>query len=278
MGVPARCLPGWSCSDAALPGGTRHNALADTSIVRLAAGLDRTGIGGVDPAYGKGSGSLGTHECGDAAGNEHRQPGDHMIVTFCLGELPFLVMPVTVVADRPDRIMHYLAPGTRFLRRVLRDGSPVPRVIAVDELLERGSCLQPAIWQGSHRLIVTQPDAAHAVYLRWRDPDWTFQGWYVNLQEPLQRTGEGFTTQDHFLDIVVDPDRSWHWKDEDELDLAIKFGRITPDEAKEIRREGESIVHDVGERRFPFDGSLNIWRPNPDWKIPDMVSTDERAW
>ena len=58
----------------------------------------------------------------------------------------------------------------------------------------------------------------------WRyepDPDRRFAGWYVNLQKPFRRTARGFETMDLMLDLVVEVDRSWWWKDEDELETFV---------------------------------------------------------
>jgi hypothetical protein len=202
----------------------------------------------------------------------YREPGSQIEVEFAMGANPFLVMPVTVVEDTNERISHYLAPGTRYLRRVMRDGSPVPRVVPLDVLRERGSKLVEDEWRGSHWLIVTRPGLAHAVYLKWRASTWEFTGWYVNLQDPLVRTERGFATQDHFLDILVAPDRTWEWKDEDELDEAVLVGRVTQDKAGAIRREGERVVAEVGAGSFPFDDSLIDWRPDPGWPLPELIA------
>jgi hypothetical protein len=201
----------------------------------------------------------------------YRAPGSQIEVEFGMGGEPFLVMPVTVVEDSRDRISHYLAPGTRYLRRVMRDGSPVPRVVPLDVLRERSSKLMEDEWRGSHWLIVTRPGLAHAFYLKWRAATWEFTGWYVNLQDPLERTGRGFVTRDHFLDILVAPDRTWEWKDRDELDEAVVVGRVTADKADAIRREGEQVVSDVEAGRFPFDDSLIDWRPDRGWPLPELI-------
>ncbi len=201
-----------------------------------------------------------------------REPGDQIEVQFIVGEEPFLVMPVTVVEDSDMCIAHYLAAGTRYLRRVLMDGSPVPRVMPLDELHRVGSRLIEDEWRGSHRLIVTPPGKAHAVYLRWKAATWESNGWYVNLQESLRRTESGFTTEDHFLDILVDPDLAWQWKDEDELEEAVAVGRVVRAEADTIRLEGERVIADIEAERFPFDGTFVDWRPNQAWRIPVLPS------
>lgn len=61
------------------------------------------------------------------------------------------------------------------------------------------------------------PGVAHAIHLWWFPPDWRFGGWYINLQEPIRPTRLGFDSMDHILDVVIEPDLSWRWKDEDEL-------------------------------------------------------------
>lgn len=180
-------------------------------------------------------------------------------------------MPVTVVADGPDLIAHYLAHGTRYLRRDAVDGSPPPRVIPPEKFGTVETHLTVQEWRGTHRLIVTQPGRAHAVFLKWRAPSWEFIEWYVNMQAPLQRTERGFSTEDLYLDIRVAPDRSWSWKDEDELELAVGLGRLSRHEADEIRREGERVIRDIEAGAFPFDGSLLAWRPDPDWNIPGII-------
>ena len=74
--------------------------------------------------------------------------------------------------------------------------------------------------------------------------DGEFAGWYVNLQEPLRRSPLGFETDDLVLDIRIQPDGSWAWKDEDELEEAVRLGRFTEDEAQAIRAEGERVVEE----------------------------------
>jgi predicted RNA-binding protein associated with RNAse of E/G family len=93
----------------------------------------------------------------------------------------------------------------------------------------------------------------------------------VNLQTPLERTRFGFRSTDQFLDIVVAPDLSWRWKDEDELAEAVDVGRVTPAEASAIRSEGERVVADIEARSWPFDGSMKDWRPDPAWGIPAIT-------
>jgi predicted RNA-binding protein associated with RNAse of E/G family len=106
--------------------------------------------------------------------------------------------------------------------------------------------------------------------LFWRDPEWEFTGYYGNIQAPLMRTHLGFDTADYLLDVSIDPDLTWHWKDEDEWEIAREHGLIDTVLLDEVRREGERIIAEVEGRSWPFDGGLESWRPDPAWTIPEL--------
>ena len=54
-----------------------------------------------------------------------------------------------------------------------------------------------------------------------------FEGWYVNIQDPHHRDLITTYTRDRVVDLVIEPDRTWHRKDVDELRLAIDQGQYT---------------------------------------------------
>ena len=96
---------------------------------------------------------------------------------------------------------------------------------------------------------------AHTTEVSW-DLDWRHLGWYVNLQAPLVVDGSRFDTMDWALDIVVEPDWEWSWKDEHHLA-----------EADAVRAEGERVV-----AACPWPTGWEDWRPPPDWTplpLPD---------
>ena len=55
-------------------------------------------------------------------------------------------------------------------------------------------------------------------------------GWYVNFETPVVRTADGVDVNDLQLDIVIDPDGTWRWKDVEHLAPTLASGRITQDE------------------------------------------------
>jgi hypothetical protein len=71
---------------------------------------------------------------------------------------------------------------------------------------------------------------------------------------------------DHTLDIVVRPDLSWYWKDEDELQMALDKGAITMRQAGAVRAAGEEVVSLIEASAMPFDDTWRQWhsRERPD--------------
>lgn len=172
----------------------------------------------------------------------------------------FEARPAIVVVDRADHRAFYIPPGA-----ILK--SPVDGSGTVLRLPHGRWSLADRRRGPTHWLSFAWPDVSHAALLRW-DEEGTFLGWYVNLQTPLAQTGVGFDFTDHFLDLIVDPDGTWSWKDEDELDDAITRGLFTEDDAAWFRYWGERAVEHVLLREPPFDEDWSSWRPDPAWAEP----------
>jgi len=114
-------------------------------------------------------------------------------------------------------------------------------------------------WERTHVLRFMRPGDAHTVELFW-GIDWAFLGWYVNLQAPLTIDGSRFDTMDWALDIVVDPDGTWQWKDEHHLAEALALGIFDPESAAEVRTEGERVI-----AARPWPTGWEDWRPPNHW-------------
>jgi len=205
----------------------------------------------------------------------YRRVGHQCLLRYRRLGRPSWVFPVTVVEDGPDLAALYLRPGTPTRRRVLPDGTPIPRELPYEQRAALPHVMGEGAWTTHHALILVRPGDAHDVRLFWSER-WEFRGWYVNLQAPVRRTALGFDSVDHVVDIVVDPDGLWSWKDEEEFASAQRIGRFSADEAKAIRREGERVIERIDSRRWPFDGSWIHWRPDPDWPIPDVPDSWDR--
>lgn len=200
----------------------------------------------------------------------HWRRGDTALLRYRrLGPVTY-ALPTTVVEDDANLTMLYLRPGTAIKRRVLADGRPTPRNIPYAEQAALPVIIGDGHWIGNHALILIRPGDAHDIRLFWSENDWTFRGWYVNLQRPVSRVRVGFDTADHVLDVFVEPDGSWHWKDEDELAAAVEIGRFTTAEAATIREEGQRVIERIETWNWPFDAGYERWCPDRSWPIPAM--------
>jgi Protein of unknown function (DUF402) len=115
-------------------------------------------------------------------------------------------------------------------------------------------------WQDAHVLRFMRPGDRHTVEVWW-DVDWELKGWYVNLQAPLVVRGSFFDTTDHALDIVVEPDGTWSWKDEDDLAEMVARGLLAQGDADGVRAEGERVLAEQ-----PWPTGWEGWRPSSEWK------------
>jgi hypothetical protein len=139
-----------------------------------------------------------------------------------------------------------------------------PRVTTFADIAAGRERTERVIWHSNRVVWCTPLRAAHSVGHFWDAASGEFLGYYINLQAPLRRSPFGFDSLDHVLDIVVNPDGAWHWKDEDELADAVELGLFTPAQAHEIRAEGERAIAALL-RKLPT--GWEDWQPDPAWPL-----------
>jgi len=194
------------------------------------------------------------------------QPGDTLVLRYLTRDgKPGMSWPSVLVEDREDVLALFIPEGATYKQwRVSRreDGTPDP---AAPRRLVDGAWRRDTL-----RLMF--PGRHHSVWLSWdRTPEGRqFHGYYVNMEEPYRRTSVGVDTNDHALDVVVAPDLSWTWKDEDELERRALNGIYYPDFAARIRAEGEQAIAALERRLPPFTGEWVEWAPPEDWAIPEL--------
>ena len=171
--------------------------------------------------------------------------GENILLRGVWHERLWFALPVTVVQDSHDLIAFYWRANTPSKNYPVRK---ISKELLADEQID----LIDGKWVTTDVLMLSKPGAAHGIMVMWESGHVKFNGWYVNLQEPLRRTPLGFDTMDQLLDIVITPDLSdWHWKDEDEFSDAVEHGVFSLKQAKAIREEGEHVV-----KTMLDDGSL----------------------
>jgi hypothetical protein len=161
--------------------------------------------------------------------------GDTIVLRGVSNHIIWWACSAYIVQDSPDLIAVYWPAGTPNM-------IPVRRTFP-QNLLSGQIQLVPQTWIDTDVLMLVPNGASYAIYAMWETRQSKLRCWYINLQEPLNRSKLGFDSMDHFLDIVISADRSaWHWKDEDEFNEAVELGVYSPDKAMAIRSEGEQAV------------------------------------
>jgi hypothetical protein len=166
-----------------------------------------------------------------------------------------------LVEETDKHVVLATVPGAECLvlvgdrHQILRD------VAAGNERVER------RVWQQNRVLWIVPFNAPYMLGLFWHDLSDQFTGYYINLQAVVERDATGFNSLDHILDIVVQPDLNWRWKDDDELELAVDVGLLSQDQAEEIRANGERAIADLP-RLIPT--GWENWRPDRAWAVPEL--------
>jgi hypothetical protein len=200
-------------------------------------------------------------------------PGEHVLWRYRGNGTRYrnevhIARPVTVVRDDPELLAVWMAPGTLCVKPVLADGTAVHREpLATRYRKPRATHVEQ--WWGTGVLKLAQPGEPWSVWLFWK-PGWRFKNWYVNLEEPRSRWSKGVDSQDHFLDISVNPDRTWGWRDEDEFAQAQADGLMDTTLADRVREAGVRAVRLIEEWGSPFRDGWQDWRPDPSWTVPSL--------
>ncbi|GAA3284809.1 DUF402 domain-containing protein [Dactylosporangium matsuzakiense] len=185
------------------------------------------------------------------------------------------VRPARVVADDDRGLLLWIDRHTPVVNEVSGDGRGM-RTMPFAEYVTLGNSLKHGTWNGPGVLKLHRPgDPAHSVWW-FHDDAGDFKEWYVNLERPAIRWSDpggasGVDVTDEDLDIVVAPDRSWKWKDEEEFleRLALPEHYWVEDEAA-VREEGLRVIKEIEAGTFPFDGTWTDFRPPPEWEVPRL--------
>ena len=197
------------------------------------------------------------------------EPGETVALRQTWDGRVWAARPATVVEDATEQTMLFIPAETSWMAP-FHDGRRL-------KIQQTEFELAPLRYEEEiHVLSFSWPDTWYAVLLFLR-PDGSAHSWYVNLEEPLRRTELGFDTLDHELDVIVELDGSWRWKDEDDLAESIRRGVIPAEEEPRLRADGERAVRRIVDREPPFDRDWTAWRPDPAWPIPVLPEGWDRV-
>lgn len=186
--------------------------------------------------------------------------------------------PLTVVEDAGDRLLLWIPRGT--VRKVpvtppSRPDPPVRKDRVIENLARCDWTMGDHVWDVSSLWIV-RPGDWHAVWVSWVGAG-AHLGWYVNLQMPYRRSEIGIDAMDLMLDVVVEPDRTWRWKDDDEFDEIVDRGIFAPTTAARVRGEAEDVIGRIERAEPPFSEPWPSWTPDPSWALPTLPTGRDRG-
>jgi len=132
-------------------------------------------------------------------------------------------------------------------------------------------------WRTNRFLILLEPGKFYASIYMWDQASDRFLGYYVNFQLPFQRSRCGFDTFDLELDLVIEPDLRWRWKDVEEYRRGIETGILRPEWVTGLEQAKPEVFSRLEQGLAPFDGSWGQWRPDPAWAASRLPEGWENA-
>jgi hypothetical protein len=158
-----------------------------------------------------------------------------------------------VVADDDDLTVLWIPKGSPAMYPVDMAGCEV-RIPSADALLAERFATSDA-------LALLRPNARYSLWLFW-GADGSFKHWYVNLERTIGWNGASFDMVDHKLDLIITPDATVRWKDEDELEQAASLNLL---DATDVRMDAAQLLE-----RWPFPTGWERFRPEPEWPLPAL--------
>ncbi|MDX6295470.1 MAG: hypothetical protein QOH50_4545 [Kribbellaceae bacterium] len=146
-------------------------------------------------------------------------PGQTLLRRYWTGGRISVLNIHRVVADDELGLRLWLPAGTPYWRMLTADGRTQHE--APVEAVGESAVLTQVTWRGADVMVWLPPGEAYSVWWFWDPVSGDFQGWYGNLEAAAVRWSDGVVagvdTVDQALDLWVEPDGSWAWKDLDEF-------------------------------------------------------------
>ena len=198
------------------------------------------------------------------------KPGDIVAWRGIYRERVWHAQTTITVKDTPEEIVLVLLPSTECIApEGYLDGkdSNKRRWNFIDKDWE----IEQYLWRTNRLLLLLEPKKYYSIMHFWDNASNEFLCYYVNFQLPFKRSQNAVDTLDLDLDIIIRPDLSFEWKDEDDYQKAIDHGVIFPEWARGIEEAKQEIFDKLEKRQYPFDGQWLNWMPDPNWspsKLP----------
>ena len=197
------------------------------------------------------------------------KPGDTIVWRAIFRNRIWNALPVIIVKDAPQEIVVTLLPGAECMTEAhyvegKKNGN------RRWDFKDRDWQLDKYTWKTNRLLLILQPERYYSPILFWNHESNQFLCYYINFQLPFQRNHNALHTLDLELDLVVNPDLSYKWKDLDDYQNAVEHNVIFPEWIQGIEAAKHEIFDKLEKRQYPFDGSWLDWQPDPGWSPPAL--------
>jgi predicted RNA-binding protein associated with RNAse of E/G family len=197
------------------------------------------------------------------------KPGDVIAGRGIYRERVWNVVPAFVVADSSEELVLALIPGTECMYEE-NYAKGKKNNSRRSDYKDEDWVLKEFVWRTNRVLSIVEPEKYYSIMFFWNHEHNKFLGYYVNFQLPFKRSHCGFDTLDLDLDIHIEPDLSFHWKDEDDYQIAVDRGVIFSEWIQGIEDAKKEIFDKLERRQYPFDGAWLNWMPDPNWSPPKL--------
>jgi len=123
------------------------------------------------------------------------------------------------------------------------------------------------------KLSILRPDRWSRINLGFDRQDGHFLGWYIDFQLPVQPTSVGLVTKDLVLDMWINPDRTWSWKDRVDYETAISLDLVDASTRPHVEREAERVLDELSRGETPFTEEFTRFRPDREWPVPMLPAS-----
>ncbi len=204
------------------------------------------------------------------ADDKHWRPGDVVAYRWMVNDRVLIAQAAYVVDDTAEETALLVMPGAEIHKPEMLWASAERRWDRWAVQRDDDWVLRPSIWRDNRMLMVVRPDDWYSVMYFWPEATGAFDCYYVNFQLPLRRTSVGFDSFDLELDIVMEPDGRWRWKDEEDYQRGIAAGFIMPEWTAQINRATEPLLTQMTARSYPFDETWINYKPPSHWMAPRL--------
>lgn len=197
------------------------------------------------------------------------KPGDIVIWRETFNDRIWHAHTAIAVKDNPEETALAFLPGSEGMGpQGWVDGSNKgdrPR-----EFMKEPWMLKKYSWRNFRTLFVLEPQKYYATAYYWNAGNNQFLSYCINFQTPFTRSHSCIDTRDLELDLIVNPDLSYEWKDLKEFQKGIQTGAIFPEWIPGIESAKGEILNKLQKRQYPFNGSWLNWMPDLAWSPPKL--------